>query len=367
MIRVLHLLDRNANLEATRTAEALRAHVGPDFEITPHTIGRGGDYRGMWHAAAALRYGGAPPVDLIHAFGERAVTAAVLAGAAQVLFTPTEFPGRRAARWLRKVVGLHDVQEVACPTETIRRAYLARGLPPERCHVIRPGVDATRAGQGGRDDALRRALGFGDGDRVLLAPGESTRAAAHEDAVWAASIVRLLDPRYKLLIWGRGERTDLAVRRAEHLNQPELLVVAERRLGRAVAFEELPPAADAVLDAPRGPVSTLPLVVCLAAGLPAVAAVTPTVAEVLHDGRNALLAPRQSMPELARRVVQLFNDEPLRRRLGDAARGEAVAAYSVARMVGQYGALYAEIAHDGAIAAGAVSPAAEGTTEGSGV
>ena len=45
-----------------------------------------------------------------------------------------------------------------------------------------------------RDAELRARLGLSDGDYVFLAAGESTRAAAHRDAIWAASILHVAGP-----------------------------------------------------------------------------------------------------------------------------------------------------------------------------
>src|SRR5205823_818613 len=142
------------------------------------------------------------------------------------------FLGRRGAGWLRAVMGYRDVQ-VICPTATQRRTCVERGIPLERCHLIRPGVEFARVRRR-RDPALRSALGFVHEDYVLLAAGESARGAGHDRAVWAASILHVLDSHYKVLLWGRGELAGAAERLGARLHQPDLISVAERRLDRRV-------------------------------------------------------------------------------------------------------------------------------------
>jgi glycosyltransferase involved in cell wall biosynthesis len=239
-------------------------------------------------------------------------------------------------------MGYRDVQ-VVCATATQRRRLVERGVPLERCHLVRPGVDFARVRRR-RDPVLRASLGFSPDDHVVLAPGESTRAAAHEDAAWAGSIAHLLDPRVKVLMWGRGERVGAALRRARHLVGDGLLSVAEARLGRPVDFEELLPAVDSVMVTARGPVSTLPIAVCMAAGLPIVSTVTYTVAELLEDRHTALMVPHHSARLLARRLIDLREDAGTQWSIADAARTEAYEYFSLTRFLDQYRGVYRQMA-----------------------
>ena len=120
--------------------------------------------------------------------------------------------------------------------------------------------------------------------------------------------------------------------------------MAEQRLGRAVQFEELLPAADTALVAATGPVPTLPVAYCMAAGLPTVAAVTYTVAELLEDRHTALMCPKDAPRLLARRVLDLAEDARLRWSLSDMARTEAFEFFAQTRFVNQYRVLYQQVA-----------------------
>jgi glycosyltransferase involved in cell wall biosynthesis len=335
MVRVLHFHEADPDFQTRRALESLTRSLGGGFEAA---VERPANLLGE-----LLRRGPVPgaPADVVHAWGGRALAAAVVRGRGQIVFSPTRFPTPRLVRWLRAATGYRDVQ-VVCSTATQRRFFVERGVPLDRCHLVRPGVDFARVRRR-RDPVLRRRLGFGDGDTVLLAPGESTRAAAHEDAVWAAAIAHYLDPRYRMLVWGRGDRAGAVVRRGRSVADG-MLAVAEPALGQAVEFESLLPAADAVLVSARGPVATLPVAVCMAAGLPIVSTVTYTVAELLEDRHTALMVPRCQPRLMARRLLDLRADTGLQWSISDVARTEAYEYFSLTRFLEQWREVYRQVA-----------------------
>ncbi|MGB7158027.1 MAG: glycosyltransferase, partial [Tepidisphaeraceae bacterium] len=205
--------------------------------------------------------------------------------------------------------------------------------------------------------ALRARLGFTDADHVLLAAGESTRAAAHTDATWAASILSLLTPKYKLLLWGRGPLARKAKRFAGALGNPELLQLAEPVLGR-VDFEALLPAADTVLVTSIGATATLPVSIAMAAGLPIVATVTYTTSELLEDRHTALMTPAGVPRKLARRVMDLHEDTSLQWSIADMARTEAYEFFSFTRFVEQYRGVYQQVAAGAPVSVSEQAPGA---------
>jgi glycosyltransferase involved in cell wall biosynthesis len=216
---------------------------------------------------------------------------------------------------------------------------LRRGAPSERILVICPPADL--AGTAG-DRPLRQELGLGETDLVLLAPGESTRAAGHRDALWVASILHVLDPRWRLLIWGRGPDTDLLVRLAAKFHQPALLCVVERKLNRSVAFEELVSAADMVLFAPRAAPQVLPLLMCMAGGLPIVASARGRKVGCLQEGTSAAVVGGNSPKLLAARLLALAADTSARQSLAENAR-QAASQFTPERFVEEYRRLYRHI------------------------
>ena len=334
MPRVLHLRGLSADAQTRRLHQTLTDRLGTEFPADGRTIGHGGDHR---HAVAAAVAARRSTADLVVAYGLPALAAAVMAGRGRpVLFVPDCFLGPRSVRAALALVDLGDVH-MACPTDAQRRLAVTRGIPADRCHVIRPGADfgRVREAAAGRV-AMRRSLGFADDDVVLLAPGESTVAADHDRAVWTCGILHILDPRYKLLIAGRGPRAGNAVRFAAKLKQGHMVVAADATLGRPASPEELLSAADACLVAPAGVVPTLPVVSAMAAGVPCVGVVTYATSELLEDRHTALMVGSAAPKQLGRRVMDLWADPAATAKVVDAARAEAYQLHTQAKMVDRY-------------------------------
>lgn len=341
MVRVLQLYDTDAEFQIQRSIGGLSTGLRAEFACSTASIGRGGTYRSATRALVGLRR--APSCDVIHAWGMRSLVAASLSGRAfATVFTPPPEHADRAIRWLRALREYRNVH-VVCSTATLRRRYLQRGIPLQRCHLIRPGVDFSRIRRR-RDPALRSALGFAQDDCVILVPGESTRNAAHRYALWTSGILNLLDERYKFLLWGRGSQIPAIERFASRIRHTDLLHVAERRLHRPVEFEELLPAADIVLVTAAGPVGTLPISICMAAALPIVATVTYTLGELLEDRHTALLVPKASPRMLAQRILELREDPRLQWSISDMARTEAYEHFSMTDFLERHRVLYRQVA-----------------------
>jgi glycosyltransferase involved in cell wall biosynthesis len=331
MLRVLQLIDRDAGFQNRTAAEQLGRGMGAEFQIALETVHPGmpgilDSYRRIRHA---LNF------DLVHAFGSAALTVACINGG-KIIYTP-EAPSARAARWLRAIAGHRDIH-IVCPTDTMRRYFVERGVPIERCLLIRPGVEFGKI-KGRRNDILRGSLGLMPSDHVMLAAGESTRAGNHRLAVWAGSILHVLDSKHRLLLWGKGHMSDSVIRFANRLKRPGYLTVA-----RHLSIEELLPAADTVLITPEGPSETLPIAICMAAGLPIIATVTPTVAELLEDRHTALLTTKPQPRLIAQRILDLLADAKLRWSIADMARTEAFEYFSLTRFLDQHRALYRQFA-----------------------
>jgi len=339
MIHIAHLIGREASFEAQRGIEMLARGLGEGFESKMVRIGQGAKCR-TWLAAARYLRRQTGRFDVVHACDGTGLAAGVGSGCPLVLSLAVP-PGRTLNRWLRAVMAYRPLQVVAA-TATARRVCVERGIPLERCHLIRPAVEFGRISHR-RDAKLRRELGFNDEDYVLLAVGESTRPANHELAVWTSGILNVLDRRYKLLAWGRGPRSATLVRFAKSLKQGDMIRLAEPTLGRPVEFEDLLPAADLLLVTAGGAQPTLPLAMGMAAALPIVSTVTYTNGELLEDHHNALMTPKATARMLAQRVMALKPDARLQWELSDRARVEAFEYFSASRFLEQFRTLYRQI------------------------
>lgn len=337
MVRVLQLIDADADFQSERGAADLSRALGRGFAVDTRTLGRGRYRNG---AAAVLQLRRDTGFELVHAWGPTALTTAAMASNKPIVYSPRPETRRRDVSWARAVMDYRHV-EVVCPTATLRRLHVEGGVPLERCHLVRPGVDFGKVRRR-RDAALRAQLGFTDAHHVLLAAGESTRAAAHTDSAWAASILTILDPKYRLLLWGRGEHATKAKRLGDALGSTHLVTLAEPALGR-VAFEALLPAADTVLVSSIGATATLPLAIAMAAGLSIVATVTYTTSELLEDRHTAVMTAPGVPRALARRVLDLHEDANLQWSIADMARTEAYEFVSFTRFVNQFRGVYEQV------------------------
>jgi glycosyltransferase involved in cell wall biosynthesis len=343
-LRALHLMGRAPDFQTQRAVEALTRNAVP--HVPKALIGPGGRWLNRFTAFLGLRRE-IEALDVIHCWDEQALTLAAIVGVKRIIYSPQSMPRKAGIRWLRAIMGYRDVQ-VVCPSTTIRRLLLARGVPLERCHLIRPGVDFSRI-RSQKDQAMRSALGIGADDFVVLAPGESTDAANHFLGVWATSIVNALDERWRFLLWGRGPRASYVARLAHRFDQQRLIIVAEEKLGREVDFEALLPVADAAIVTAAAPVAALPIAECMAAALPIVSTVTPAVAELLEDRHTALLVPEAKVRRLAEKLLALREDVGLRRQIADTARTEAFELWSLTRFQQRWRSFYEQLERGGKI------------------
>ena len=339
MVQVLHLMSTEPDLQTERTASLIRRAAGQAARIVTRAIGRGGVYRNVAHAALSLRFGRGIAFDLIHAFDSPSLLAAC-AAPSPVLFSPSDTPSG-APPWWRAAMVYRNGTTIAT-TAAMERCLVRQGIPASRCDVVPPAVDLALLSKP-RDEQLRLRLGISSDDRIVLAPGESTRAAGHVLALHSTSILHVLDPRCRLLIWGRGPAVQRLERLARALHQPRALIVAESKLGHSIEFERLVPLADlALLAAPAAP--AMPIAMCMAAGIPIISGVATSIIELLEDQRTASLVPRFAPRLLAQRLLYAMEHPEEARGWAAAAQVEAARRFDPGRNAGRFLGLYQRLA-----------------------
>jgi glycosyltransferase involved in cell wall biosynthesis len=313
-MRVLHLTSGPPGFQAEYAQQAIARELGAEFDLIARQLGRPRTGRNMICSFWWLRR--SHDFDVVHAWD---FASARLAAAARrrVIFSLSGDLQSVEMSWLKWLARHRDLQ-IVCPTRAHHQRLSRSGLPDRQLKTAL--LPAQVSAVTDRDEKLRQSLGLMLEDRVLLAPGESVRSAGHHYALWAASILHVLDPRWRLLVWGRGPQVQALQRLSEKFDQPRVLCVAGERLGRSTPFEELLRAADIALITPSGPAPPLPIQMCLAAGLPIVASASPVTDEFLRDQENAAVVPRLSPRLLAQRVLALREDEEGRRKFGANAR-----------------------------------------------
>ena len=335
-MRVLHLTSRPPDFQAEYAQQAVARELGAEFDLIVRQLGQPGTGRNFLSSFWWLRR--SREFDVIHTWD---FASALLAAAARrsVIFSPS---AELKARELRRLswMARHRNLQIVCSTHAHRQALSAWGFADRQLQtaLLPVQISAVIA----RDEPLRQSLGLMPEDRVLLAPGESVRLAGHRCALWAASILHVLDPRWRLLIWGRGSQVQALQSLAQKFQQPRVRCIAEKKLGRAMRFEGVLTAADLALITPSGLAPPLPIQMCLAAGLPIVASASPVVNEFLRDQENAAVVPRLSPRLLAQRVLALSEDVDTCQKFTANARMNQHCAKD--KFIEQYRALYRDAA-----------------------
>jgi len=288
-------------------AVVLADRLKDDFAPTGLTIGRGGDLRDVLTAARSLDSFG--PDTVLHAWGTRPLIAAALAGCENFIYTPPTQLNRWDKRWLRWLGRRREMTVVfSRPSQQLDAEPC--DLPDENCRLIPAGLARTAIA---RDDSLRQQLGFRPDDFVLLSTGSDTLA------LWTAAILHLLDPTWRLLVWGKGESEAKLRKMAAPLHKPAML-----KIESAMEFEELLPAADIALTLQTGAEAPLAAALCMAAGIPVV----------------PLAKPRAT----AQHLLDLRSDPARCQSLSKSAHSGAARFFDLDRFVEQYKSLYVEAA-----------------------
>ena len=228
------------------------------------------------------------------------------------------------------------------PAAALEPALRARhGGAAARCAVIPEGIDIGEADAAlaiGREEARRRLRLFATDIAVAcVAPLDEESGAVHLLAAFHALLQE--HPTARLLIAGDGPaRAALEA------------VAASLRLGPFARFldtlpEPWPLLAAADIFALPAPRSGMPaaLLEAMAARLPAVAAATGAVPDMVTEGCEALLVPPGDAGALGRALAILAADPGRRREMGARARRRAEDSFRIERTAAAVAGLYGEL------------------------
>lgn len=230
-----------------------------------------------------------------------------------------------------------------CISTAVRDELLAIGIPGGKLTVILQPVDLARY-QHSRPGAIREALGLQPQDVVLTAVGHAVPVKGWDIAIRALADVRRSVPGVHLVLVGSTSSPEESqfAQRLRQLIQALSLEGAVHFLGRRADVAEILAASDIFLFPSRSEGQGLALTEAMAAGLPCVAARVGGIVDLIADGDNGLLFPREDPQALAQALVTLANNEPMRTRLGAAGRASVVRLDlkpGAERMVGLYESL----------------------------
>jgi len=224
--------------------------------------------------------------------------------------------------------------------EVLRDELLARRVAPAgKIVTIHSGVDFAELDCRGDQGLVRDALGLPAGVPVVGFVGRLAEQKAPEVLLHAFSTVRREVPGAHLVFVGEGplrealraEAEELGIGGCVHLlgergDVPELL--------SAMTVFALPSRWEGVGRA---------LTEAMYLGLPVVSTGVNGAAELVQDGVTGLVAKGDDPADLAEKILRLIRDEPLARRLGQAARARVVERMSAETMVDATARLYEKL------------------------
>jgi glycosyltransferase involved in cell wall biosynthesis len=312
---------------ASRHVEELRAAGVP-----VHLLGwtRWLDAAALLELRRLVRSGGH---DVIHVWRLAALRCVAVAARETLprVVVSSPLPRKGRLSWWDRWV-LRRVRCVALTGETERQQCAQNGLADLRWQAVSAAVpvDGLPVSTAGRVPSYPR--------RIACA-GRLERGRGFREAIWAADILRHVDPELHLLIAGSGPR------------RPDLQEMIDRLdvgnahlLGSEVEAPDVLAIADVCWVPSRIDRGRQTALEAMALGRVVVASDVPCLRELIRDGETGCLVPPGDPVALARRTRALLRDPELCARLGQAARQEVLARCSLPRVVSRWQGLYNDLA-----------------------
>jgi glycosyltransferase involved in cell wall biosynthesis len=187
------------------------------------------------------------------------------------------------------------------------------GAPIEKISVQHNAIRRQPPASSDAIETLRKRLGIGESERVVLSVGRLSREKAHLDLIEACKSLRETKPEvaFKLIIVGDGpERSRLEA--AVESKESKASVIFTGQVNDVHSFYAI---ADVFVLPSHSEGSPNVLLEAMAANLPIVATAVGGVPEMLADHESALLVPPNDPPSLATAISSLLGDKVLAQRL----------------------------------------------------
>lgn len=274
---------------------------------------------------------------LIHAWG---VKAAAIARPCEALPLVVDVRDPRLSsgdiKLLRIITGQPNTA-VVCGSGVVRRGMIEGGISPDRCVIIRPGVDFSFINAVKRSH-LRERIGIMRSDIAILLPPAEAPEQALVEALLATLTHARRHPDTRVILPGLS-REALRLRRfAERL--PGDVVSRLVCTGDDVPFEELLGIADLLLLTTKGDIPTTAIAWAMASRAAVIAPAVPAVAEMIAHRHNGLLLNTARARSLVVPIMRLLGDRAAWQKAKEEAHGQAFEVFRAKRCLEQYAALY---------------------------
>lgn len=205
-----------------------------------------------------------------------------------------------ADRWLLRRFPL-----VIAVSSPIRSALVDSGVAPERVAIVLNGIDpeAFRRDRS-RDRPARAGLGVPDSARVIGAVGRLEREKRYDLLIEAVARVHRERPDVRLVIVGSGSQEATLRALAVALGLGDACSFAGQRERVAEAYH----AFDLFVQSSDTEGTPNAVLEAMAMEVPIVATNVGGTADLVGDGRDALLVPRRDVPALARAMLATLHE-----------------------------------------------------------
>lgn len=279
--------------------------------------------------------------DAVHTWSLDAGYAACLAVGGRCPVLVSVWDPHVCASGARRLLALRECPAVSmlCHTAIVRRRLIERGMPPDRCVVVRPGVDFGCINRLRRETRARSELQPDRDTRICLLPGPPATRGRQRLALWIMGILREALPTVAL--WVPGVSAEQ--RRIERLCRRSHRASYVQMTGDRYTFEELLCSADALLVPAAEDVSATPVAWAMAASVSIVACATYGITEFIADGQNGSLAKSDDVLGLTAKLARALRAPRELAATREAARGQAYQVFGMARYVEQVAHVYRNV------------------------
>jgi N-acetyl-alpha-D-glucosaminyl L-malate synthase BshA len=232
--------------------------------------------------------------------------------------------------------GIERSDAVTTVSEWLRGETL-RFFQPTRGIEVLPNFVDTERFQPRESSDLRKCL-VPPGERVLSHVSNFREVKRVRDVVGIFARTTKQVPS-RLLLAGDGPEIATAERAAAEAGVSDRV----HFLGEQEDVERVYGASDVFLLPSEHESFGLAALEALASGVPVIATEAGGLPEVVQNGRTGYLVDVGDVARASARAVSLLEDEPGRRRMGEAARADAVARFAEPGVVERYLALYSRV------------------------
>ena len=318
----------------------LRARAAEGLDLVPIAPRTEVDLRAAWRLSRVVKH---LKPDLIHAHDPHGVAMASLALS---LGASTPAPALVAARRVDFHLKSNSFsrwkhRQVDCfiaASEAIRRMLIGDGVPADRTVTVHEGIDVDHVLAAPAVN-VHEAFWLPHGSPVVGNVAALVPHKGHRHLIEAAHLVVREVPDARFIILGEGElREQLERQVREYQLEKHVLLPGFRTdvLGCLKGFDLF------VMSSVTEGLGTS-LLDAMACSKAIVATRTGGLPEVVDEGRTGFLVAPRDHHAMARSIIRMLREEPLRRQMGEAGLARVRDRFTVERMVAETAAVYKRV------------------------